>query len=405
MSIEREGALSRRRRHGWSPGALIAVAVASAVALAAGCGGGGAGEPAGLPADWDQVRARAEGQTVQWWMYGGDARINAYVRDHVVPAAAERGVTLEQVPVEDTAEVVQRVLAEREAGRDSGGAVDLVWINGENFAAGKEAGLWLGDWAGGLPGAAAVDPGDPSIANDFGVPVEGQESPWSRAALVFARDPERVPEAPRTVAELLAHARANPGRVAYPAPPDFTGSAFLRLAAQELGEDAAIAALAEVQPLLYGGGAGLPKSEAELNRLFGDGRVDFAMSYDPGFVLSGVRTGTFPERVRPFALERTLVNTSYVAIPANAGDPEGAAVVADLLLDPRLQAIKADPDVLGIPTVLDPRLLDPAQRAALTSRRASPYLLAPDALGEPLAELPAADVGPLEERWRREVLR
>jgi putative spermidine/putrescine transport system substrate-binding protein len=394
--------VSRVRRSGWWRALALAVA---ATAVLAGCGGSGDGATAGLPADWERVRERARGQTVQWWMYGGDARVNAYVRDHVIPAAAARGVTLEQVPVEDTAEVVQRILAEREAGRDSGGAVDLVWINGENFAAGKEAGLWLPDWAGGLPAARGIDPDDPSIANDFGVPVEGQESPWSRAAFVFARDPQRVPRPPRSVAALLEHARANPGRVAYPAPPDFTGSAFLRLAVQELGEDAAIAALAEVQPLLYRGGRALPKSEAELNRLFGDGRVDIAMSYDPAFVLSGVRTGIFPDRVRPFALERTLVNTSYVAIPANAGDPEGAAVVADLLLDPRLQAVKADPDVLGIPTVLDQGRLDPAQRAALEPRDASPYLLPPDALGRPLAELPAAAVGPLEERWRREVLR
>ena len=129
------------------------------------------------------------------------------------------------------------------------------------------------------------------------------------------------------------------------------------------------------------------------------------MSYDPGFVLSGVRAGTFPERARPFALDRTLVNTSYVAIPANAANREGAAVVADLLLSPGLQAVKADPEVLGIPTVLDPARLDPADRAALTRDAGSPYLLGPDALGEPLAELPATEVSRIEERWRDEVLR
>lgn len=385
----------------------IAAVVLGAGVLASvvACGGGDGAAPAGLPADWSQVEARAEGQTVRWWMYGGDARINAYVRDHVVPAAARRGVTLRTVPVDDTAEAVQRVLAEREAGRDSGGAVDLIWINGENFALGVEAGLWLEGWAGGLPNAAFVDPEDPSIASDFGVPVEGRESPWNRAALVFARDPERVARAPRSVAGILAYARANPGRVTYPAPPDFTGSAFVRLAAQELGEDAAIAALRDIRPSLYGGGRSLPKSEAELNRLLGDGQVDIAMSYDPAFVLSGVRAGTFPARVRPFALDRTLVNTSYVAIPANAANREGAAVVADLLLSPALQAVKADPDVLGIPTVLDPARLDPAARAALAPAGAGPHLLAAGELGEPLAELPADEVGRLEERWRREVLR
>lgn len=262
-----------------------------------------------------------------------------------------------------------------------------------------------GGWAGRLPNAALVDGDDPSIALDFGVPVDGRESPWSRAAFVFAHDPARVPSPPRTAAGLLAYARANPGRVAYPAPPDFTGSAFVRLLVQELGEDRAMAALRETAPALYGGGRSLPKSEAELNRLFGDGLVDFAMSYDPGFVLSGVRTGAFADRVRPFALERTLVNTSYVTIPANAANPEGAAVVANLLLSPELQAAKADPDVLGIPTVLDPARLRPRERAALRSAGGGPHLLDPGELGAPLAELPGGEVERLEQRWRREVLR
>ena len=87
-----------------------------------------------------------------------------------------------------------------------------------------------------------------------------------------------------TVAELLAYARAHPGRFTYPAPPDFTGSAFVRLVVQGLGEDAAFEALRELRPVMYRGGSSLPTSEAELNRLLGDGQVDIAMSYDPSFV-------------------------------------------------------------------------------------------------------------------------
>jgi putative spermidine/putrescine transport system substrate-binding protein len=72
-------------------------------------------------------------------MYGGDERANRYVDEHVTPAAAHLGVTLQRVPVADTADAVQRVIAEQRAGRDAGG-VDLVWVNGVNFALGKEAG-------------------------------------------------------------------------------------------------------------------------------------------------------------------------------------------------------------------------------------------------------------------------
>ncbi len=375
------------RRKALGFGALIAAAVLAA------CGDG---DPpaAGIDRPWAEVREEARGETVRWWMFGGDARVNRYVDDHVVPRAAELGVELRRVPVDDTASALQRVLAERRAGRDSGGAVDLVWINGENFAQGREAELWLEDWAGRLPNARLLDPADPTLREDFGLPVDGQESPWSRAAFVFAHDAERTPDPPRSFPELLAYARENPGRVTYPAPPDFTGSAFVRQAVQALGEDRAFELLRRLEPLQHRGGETFPRSEAELNRLFGDGQVDIAMSYDPGFVRSAVERGEFPATARPYVFDGgTLQNVSFVAIPRNAAHVAGAQVVANLLLEPGLQAIKADPDVLGLPPVVDlPRA---------TGR--GPYVQRD--FGRPLRELPASRVPELEERWEREVLR
>jgi putative spermidine/putrescine transport system substrate-binding protein len=379
-----------------------------ALSLVAGCGGAPerdvGGPTAASAGAWEEVLAQARGQTVNWWMYGGDERINAYVRAHVVPAARRLGVTVRPVPVTDTADAVQQVVTERRAGRTSGGSVDLVWINGENFASGKEAGLWLRDWARELPNARYVDWSDPSVATDFQVPVDGQESPWSRAAFVFARDPERMPEPPADLDALLEWAREHPGRFTYPAPPDFTGSAFVRQVVQAKGEDAAFAYLRELQPLMFRAGEVLPRSEAELNELFSAGQVDVAMSYDSAFVLSAVRRGQFPRRTRPFLLgEGALTNVSFVTIPAAAAHRVGAMVVADLLLDPRLQAVKADPDVLGQPTVLDLARLSPGQRRRFDTAASSPHLLR--GFGRPVQELPAEHVGAIEERWRREVLR
>ncbi|MGH8936347.1 MAG: ABC transporter substrate-binding protein [Acidimicrobiia bacterium] len=352
-------------------------------------------------ADWASVQRGAAGQTVRWWMFGGDERVNRYVDQLVAPAAAELGINLVRVPVADTADAVQRVLAERRAG-GAGGGVDLVWINGENFTLGKEAGLWLEGWSEALPNSRYVDWADPTIARDFGVPVEGQESPWSRAALVFAHDRRRTPEPPRSFEELLALARRHPGRVTYPAPPDFTGSAFVRLAVQTLGEERAFALLEELKPLQWQRGL-VPGSEAELNRLFGDGQVDFAISYDPSFVLTEVGRGVFPESARPFVFSTgTLQNVSYVAIPAGAAHAAGALVVANLLLDPGLQAAKADPALLGLPTVLDRSRLSPAQRRLFEIPVGSPHLL--EDLGPLLSEMAPNRVIAIEERWRGEVL-
>ncbi len=385
---------------------LLAVVTVLAAACGAGAGGdpvGSTGTPPAPPAaagDFASVLQEADGQTVQWWLYGGDDRVNGYVDDHVVPAAAALGVTLQRVPLADTADAVQRVLAETRAGEQAG-SVDLVWINGENCAAGREAGLWLQDWARDLPNAALVDPA--TVATDFGIPVEGQESPWSRALFVFAHDSARLPEPPATLDEVMAFAEANPGRFTYPAPPDFTGSAFVRQVVAALGEDEAMAWLDDLEPLLWEQGRTYPGSAAELNQLFANDQVDIAMSYDPGFVQTGVAQGTFPTTTRPFVWDRgTLNNVSYVTIPANAANRAGALVVANLLLEPRLQAAQADPAVLGVPTVLDLARLDPDQAAAFASATDTPWLL--DDPGELLPELPVERVETIEARWRREVL-
>jgi putative spermidine/putrescine transport system substrate-binding protein len=385
--------------------ALIALALSLGLLLAA-CGTANPrADERALPSGWDAVQASARGQTVRWWLYGGDQRINAYIDRYVAAAAARLGVTLRRVPVADTADAVQWVLADRRAGRTSGGAVDLIWINGENFAAGKQAGLWLHDWVARLPNSRNVDLGDPAIARDLGVPIDGQEAPWSRAAFVFAADQTRVPRPPASFPELLAYAKAHPGRITYPAPPDFTGSAFVRQAVQRLGSrQAGLSFLKALKPYQWRGGQTFPKSEAELNELFANGQVDLAMSYDPSFVAGAVAKGQFPPTSRPFLLGGgALVNTSYVTIPANAAHLQGAMVVANLLLDPRLQAIKAEPDVVGVPTVLDQARLPQGERRLLASATDSPYLL--PGFGRPLPELPADQVAPIEQQWLREILR
>jgi len=387
---------------------LAVLAALSALALAA-CGGddekgtGASAKPAGQ--DFAAVVEQAKGQTVRWWMYGGDDKVNAYVDDDVAPALKKLGVTLKRVAVSDTADALKRVVSERRAGKTSGGGVDLIWINGENFATGKGANLWLKDWATTLPNATKyVDGKDPSISTDFQVPVDGQESPWQRAAFVFAHDSAKVPDPPKDLDALLAYAKAHPGRFTYPAPPDFTGSAFVRQVVASRGEEGAFTYLKDIKPFLYRKGESYPKSQAELDRLFGDGQVDFAMAYDSNFINAGVRKGGFPKTARPFLIGKgALSNTSYVTIPANAANAAGAKVLANVLLDPKLQARKADPQVLGNPTVLDLVKLGDQRSVFDASTADNPYVL--KEFGDPVTEFKADRVAPLEKRWMREVLR
>ena len=106
--------------------------------------------------------------------WGGATATNDFIAWAGDQVSERYGVTVEHVKLTDTADAVSRVLAEKTAGKDSGGAVDLIWINGANFAAMKEAGLLFGPWAEVLPNFRYVDvAGKPAVISDFTVPTEG----------------------------------------------------------------------------------------------------------------------------------------------------------------------------------------------------------------------------------------
>lgn len=371
-----------RKRNG------LAVFVVLAMAAAA-CGGEADVVNAGTQS-WERTLTDADGQTVQLWMWGGDSVLNAYIEDEVAPRVAEYGIVLEQVRLDATEDGISRVVAEVEAGTEQG-AVDLLWVNGKNFAQGKEAGLWMEDWVSTLPNASLLDPSDPTLFTDFGVATEGQEAPWSRAAFTFATDTDRMETPPSSFRELARWVETYPGRFTYPAPPDFTGSAFVRQAVQALGEDEAFELLAAMEPNLWSEGRTYPRNEAELNQLFANGQVDLAMSYNPNFVQVNVEQGLFTTTTRPFIFEGgTLQNVSFLAMPANAGSPAGAMVLMNELLDPELQTLKLE--LVGVPAVV------PMPRSVSTSdHRLVDF-------GTPLEELPAGEVPSIDERWRRDVL-
>jgi len=372
---------------------------------------------------WAQISDAARGQTVDLWMYGGDQQGNAYVDDVLAPAAAELGVTLRRVPVADTTDAMTRILAERQAGSDDGD-VDLVWVNGDNFATGKQADAWLCDWSSRLPNMELVDPEDPLVSEDFGTEVDGCEAPWHKAQFTLVYDAARVEDPPTSMAGVLDWARAHPGRFTYPAPPDFTGSVFVRQvlysvaggygevpsafdqAAYDDLTPALWDTLADLGPSLWREGRTYPRDSVALDRLFAEGQVDLTMTYGPATLTQLVADGTFPETTRVLSLdEGTVGNASFLAIPSSAADSEGAMVVADLALSPAQQAAKAAPEVWGQFTVLDTGLLSEEDRAVFERLPVSEVVPAYDVLARNAnPELSSAWVPELDEGWRRAVL-
>ena len=331
---------------------------------------------------WDETLAKARGQTVYWNAWGGDEQVNAYIAWVGEQVAERYGVELVHVKLTDTAEAVSRIVAEKASGRNGDGSVDLIWINGENFAALKQQDLLFGPFAQSLPNFRHVDTaGKPTTLNDFTIPTEGYEAPWGMAQFVFLHDSATVPQPPRTIPALLDWVKANPGRFTYPAPPDFIGSTFLKQVLIELApnpdvlqrpvEEADFAAvtaplwdwLKGVEPNLWRQGEGYPASGPALHQLLDDGEVDFSMAFNPGEASAAIAAGRLPKTVRTFILEDgTIGNTHFVAIPFNAAHKAGAMVVADFLMSPEAQARKQDPAVWGDFTVLDVAGLEAADR-------------------------------------------
>lgn len=357
------------------------------------------------PTDWPAVEAEARGQTVWFNAWGGDPRINAFLSWLGEEAEARHGVTLQHVKLSDTATAVTRVLAEKAAGRDEGGAIDLIWINGANFAAMKENDLLFGPFAEALPNWAFVDvEGKPAVMNDFTIPTEGYESPWAMAQLVFEHDTSRLPDAPPSIAALGEWVVENPGRFTYPQPPDYLGTTFLKQVLHAVADDpdrlqapvgedyeAVVQPLWDwldgVTPYLWRSGAAYPANEPALGQLLGDGEIDLAFAFNPGRASAAIAAGELPDTVRTHVLDGgTLGNASFVAIPYNAANAAGAMVVANLLLDPEVQARAQDPDVLGFQTVLDVAGLPDADRARFDALDPGVATLSPDALGPTLLE-------------------
>src|SRR5262249_21680938 len=158
--------------------------------------------------DWNSVLAAAKGQTINLYMYGGSDKINTYINGYLKGELSKAGVTLNQVKITDTVEAVNKVLGEKQAGKDTGGSVDMIWVNGENFKTLKQADYWYCGYVRDLPNAKYVNFNDPSITNDFGLPVDDCETPWARAQSVVVYDSAKVsPSDLKSVQTLISYVK------------------------------------------------------------------------------------------------------------------------------------------------------------------------------------------------------
>ncbi len=381
-----------------------------------------AGARAADLSDWKSVEEKARGQTVYFNAWGGAQNINDYIAWAGEAVKQRFGVNVVHVKLGDTANAVGAVVAEKAAGRDDGGAIDLIWINGENFAAMKKQDLLFSpSWADRLPSWQFVDwQNKPTITRDFTTPTDGLEAPWGMAKMVFFQDSARGLEMPDSFTELVAWTKAHPGRFSYPAPPDFIGSSFLKQALSESVADPGkllepvvegefemvtaplFALLDEMHPNLWRAGRTFPKNKEALRQLLADNEIDIAFAFSPAEASNAIANGELPDTVRSFVFSGgTLGNTHFLTIPYNSTAKEGALVLANFLMSPEAQLRKQDPAVWGDPTVLDVTALLQDDRKAFDKLDLGVATLKPDELGPTLNEPDASWLTRLEHEWAK----
>lgn len=368
--------------------------------------------------EYGGILQNSKGSTVNFYGWGGDIRINKWIDEYLASKLKEEyDITLNRVPM-NIDEILNKLLGEKQLNAD--GTIDIVWINGENFYTAKNNDLLFGPFSNKLPNFNKyIDNESLEVKYDFGFPVEGYEVPYGKAQFVFIYDENKVPNIAKDHRELLRIIRDNPGKFTYPAPPDFTGSAFVRniiydIVGYEQFIDMkadketvyntikpAIDYLKELKPYLWKEGKTYPASSAQLSNMFSDNEVVMSMSYNPNYASGKIITGEFPESTKTFVFDKgTIGNTHFLAIPNNSTNKSGAMVVIDYILSVEAQSSKYNPDNWGDLPVLDNNKLSDEEKSIFKNIKLGKASLPQEYLLEHrVPEMPANLIPIIEEIW------
>ena len=378
---------------------------------------------------WQQIEAQGSNQDVYFYAWGGDPQINAYLQWAADQVDDQYDINLVHVKLSDTSEAVSRVLAEKSANNKDNGSVDLIWINGANFATMSENSLLLKQWANKLPNFSLTDPkNNPTVNFDFGVPTNGMEAPWGQASLTFYYDSLSTSTPPMNLDELTAWTAQNPGRFSYPKPPDFLGMSFLKYVLvmlheqqdAQMGQDISAqlnlpateqntalvldplwAFLDSFHPTLWRGGEQFVQTGAQMRRLVDDTELSLAFTFSAPEVPAAVQRYDLPQSIRSYAMsDGSLSNTHFVAIPYNASHPQAAQLVANFLMSPEAQAKKQTPAVWGDKTVLVQSTLSPEQQVLFKTKQPHPSALPFDSIKRTVSEPHPSWVEAIQQGWQ-----
>ncbi|MCX6430144.1 MAG: extracellular solute-binding protein [Actinobacteria bacterium] len=210
--------------------------------------------------------------------------------------------------------------------------------------------------------------------------------PYRASSVLLAYNSTNVKTPPKTLDELLAWIKANPGKFTYNAPNGGgSGYAFVQtvvdkyLSAKDLATlqqsvnkplqskwAQGLETLRSLNPYTYGKNGTYPANNAETLKDLGTGLVDMASVWSDQFA-SAVKAGTMPANIKitQIATPSFTGGASYLGIPSSSQNRNAARLLANWVLSPAAQNIIVSGILNGMP-VIPVSKLDPAVAASLS---------------------------------------
>ena len=373
--------------------------------------------------DWDTILKDTKGTTVNFYGWGGSETTNKWIDGYLTKAVKDQyNITLKRVPM-NIEDILNKLIGDKQADNKNG-TIDVVWINGENFYTAKQAGILSGPFAEKLPNFNKyIDKDSVEVKSDFGYPVEGYEVPYGKAQFVMIYNGNKVSKTPSSAEELLQFAKVNPGKFTYPAPPDFTASAFVRNIIYDIvGYDKIAAAkpdkesvekviqpamdyLRRLKPYLWNNGKTYPATIAQLDNMYADNQLLMSMSYTPNSIPGKVKSGEYPKGTQSFIFDKgTIGNTHFLSIPFNSPNKAGAMAVINAIITVEAQATKYNPEGWGDLPVLDNSKLSAEEKKTFADIKLGEGVIPQEKLlNHRIPEIPAQLVPIIEKIWSEQI--
>ncbi|WP_339816422.1 extracellular solute-binding protein [Paenibacillus sp. FSL R7-0216] len=331
---------------------LLSTALLSMTLLSA-CGGGGANgaaSNASSPSESTTAPAAASAPVKFNFYFTGSQNVKD-LWDTLVPMFEEQNdqvdVNLVYIPSGTGAEpTYDRILAAKQAGKGSGD-IDLYEDGIGVVAQGTKDGVWKQLETNAIPNLANVNADTMKDVDNYAIP-------YRSSAVVLAYDSTKVTNPPKTLDELLAWIKSNPGQFAYNDPSTGgSGSSFVQTVIyKDLPEedihnsdpsvmdkwDPGFQTLKELGQYVYGDGIYPKKNQGTLDLLM-NGEVSLIPAWSD-MVLQQLNEGLLPDTVKMQQITPGFNGgPTYLMVNGESDKQEAIYQFLNFVLSPEAQAV------------------------------------------------------------------